>query len=118
MTFLSRTVEFPLSVSPRFAAAIGTASLLMLGAWIGTTPAAAQSVCMNRADALDHLSSKYAETPIALGLEKRGGVVEIFSSGDGATWTMAFTRPDGETCLVASGEAWQAIPVKVRGPDA
>ncbi len=58
------------------------------------------------------------ETPIALGLEKRGDVVEIFSSGDGATWTMVFTRPDGETCLVASGEAWQAIPVKVRGPDA
>ena len=28
------------------------------------------------------------------------------------------TRPDGETCLVASGEAWQTIPAKVRGPDA
>ena len=118
MTFLSRIVESPLSVSRRLAAPIGAASLLMLGTWIGTTPAAAQTVCMNRADVLEQLSSKYAETPIALGLEQRGDVVEIFSSGDGATWTMVFTRPDGETCLVASGEAWQAIPVKVRGPDA
>ncbi len=118
MTFLSRTVESPLSVSLRLAPAIGAALLLMLGAWIGTTPAAAQTVCMNRADVLEQLSSKYAETPIALGLEQRGDVVEIFSSGDGATWTMVFTRPDGATCLVASGAAWQAIPVKVRGPDA
>lgn len=118
MTFLSRTVESPLSVSLRLAATIGAALLLMLVTWIGTTPAAAQTVCMNRADVLEQLSSKYAETPIALGLEKRGDVVEIFSSGDGATWTLVFTRPDGETCLVASGAAWQAIPVKVRGPDA
>lgn len=118
MTFLSRTVESPLSVSPRLAAAIGAASLLMLGAWIGTTPAAAQTVCMNRAEVLEQLSSNYAETPIALGLDKGGDVFEIFSSGDGATWTMVLTRPDGATCLVASGEAWQAIPAKVRGPDA
>ena len=118
MTFPSRTAESPLSDSPRLAAAIGAASLLMLGTWIGTAPAAAQTVCMNRADILEQLSSTYAETPIALGLEKRGDVFEIFSSGDGATWTMVLTRPDGATCLVASGEAWQAIPVKVRGPDA
>ena len=118
MTFLSRTIESPLSVSRRLAAAIGAALLLMLGAWIGTTPAAAQTVCMNRAEVLKQLSSKYAETPIALGLEKRGDVVEIFSSGDGATWTLVLTRPNGETCLVAAGEAWQAIRAKVRGPDA
>ncbi len=118
MTFLSRTVESPLSVSLRLAPAIGAALLLMLGTWIGTTPAAAQTVCMNRADVLEQLSSKYAETPISLGLAKSGDVVEIFSSGDGDTWTMVLTRPDGKTCLVASGEAWQAIPVKVRGPDA
>ncbi len=118
MAFLSKTIESPPSVSLRLAAAIGAALLLLLGTWIGTTPAAAQTVCMNRADVLEQLSSNYAETPIALGLEQRGDVVEIFSSGDGATWTLVFTRAHGATCLVASGEAWQAIPVKVRGPDA
>ena len=118
MTFLSRTVEAPLSVSHHLAAAIGAALLLMLGASIGTTPAAAQTACMNRADVLEQLSSKYAETPISLGLAKSGDVVEILSSGDGATWTMVVTRPDGETCMIASGEAWQVIPAKVRGPDA
>ncbi len=117
MTFLSRTVETQLSVSHHLAAAIGAALLVMLGTSIGTTPAAAQTVCMSRAGILEQLSSKYAETPISLGLEKLGNVVEIFSSGDGATWTMVLTRPDGETCMIASGEAWQAIPAKVRGPD-
>ena len=114
MTFLSRTVKSPLSVSLRLASAIGVALLLMLGASIGTTPAAAQTACMSRADVLEQLSSKYAETPISLGLEKSGDVVEIFSSGDGDTWTMVRTRPDGETCMIASGEAWQSIPAPER----
>ena len=117
MTFLSRTVKSQLSVSLRLSAAIGAALLLMLGVGIGPTPAAAQTACMSRAEVLDQLSSKYAETPISLGLEKSGDVVEIFTSGDGDTWTMVLTRPDGQTCMIASGEAWQVIPAKVRGPD-
>ena len=118
MTFLSRAVKSPLSVSHHLAAAIGAALLLMLGSWFGTSPAGAQNLCMSRTNVLKQLSSKYAETPISLGLEKSGDVIEIFSSGDGDTWTMVLTRPGGETCMIASGEAWQVIPAKVSGPDA
>jgi hypothetical protein len=35
-------------------------------------------------------------------------VIEIFTSASGS-WTIVVTRPDGQTCLVASGQAWEDI---------
>ncbi len=33
-------------------------------------------------------------------------MVEIYATDDGATWTMVVTTPEGQSCVVASGEAW------------
>ena len=43
----------------------------------------------------------------------------MFTSDGGATWTIILTRPGGTSCLVAAGEAWMTLPVKVmvKGPD-
>ena len=63
--------------------ASGAASLLMLGASVRATAAAAQNFCTTRVEVVEQFSRMYAETPIAIGSEKRGDVVEIFSSGVG-----------------------------------
>ena len=39
---------------------------------------------------------------------EKAQVVEIFTSASGS-WTIVVTRPDGQTCLVASGQAWEDI---------
>ena len=92
----------------------------MLGKALATTavlaafslPAAAQqqAACAKRGDDLKHLSSKYTEAPVALGLANNGGVVEVFSSQKGNSWTIIITMPNGPTCMVAAGENWEEIP--------
>ena len=75
-------------------------------------PATAQQqpACAQRGDVLKHLSAKYTEAPVALGLANNGGVVEVLSSKTGSSWTIIITMPNGPTCMVAAGENWEEIP--------
>ncbi len=56
---------------------------------------------------MDHsLGQRLAEMSIARGRSATGRMVGIYATDDGATWTMVVTTPEGESCVVASGEAW------------
>ncbi len=78
---------------------------------------AAQRVpCNQRDNVLGHLAEKYKEVPIAIGVTNRGGLVEVLSTGDGNTWTIIISSPDGEACMVAAGEGWRVLP-KADTPD-
>jgi hypothetical protein len=92
---------------------------MMLVIWATSSPAAAQSVCTTRSAVAERLAGDHAEAPVAAGLAASGEVVEVFTSDDGATWTIILTRPGGTSCLVAAGEAWMTLPAKVaaKGPD-
>ncbi len=59
---------------------------------------------------LGHLAQKYQEVPVAIGVTNRGGLVEVLTTGDGKTWTIIISTPDGQSCLVAAGEGWRAVP--------
>ena len=80
--------------------------------------ASAQSLCTTRAEVTKQLDSRYSEAPVAIGLSRNGGVVEVFSTSDGSTWTMIITMPDGTSCMMAAGEAWETLPALLRGPKA
>lgn len=80
--------------------------------------ASAQSLCTTRAEVTKQLDSRYSEAPVAIGLSRNGGVVEVFSTSDGSTWTMIITMPDGTSCMMAAGEAWENLPALLRGPKA
>tara|TARA_R110000868_G_scaffold28525_8_gene106922 strand:- start:9683 stop:9991 length:309 start_codon:yes stop_codon:yes gene_type:complete len=69
-----------------------------------------QAACAKRTDVLKHLSAKYTEAPVALGLANNGGVLEVLSSKTGTSWTIIITMPNGPTCMVAAGENWEKIP--------
>jgi hypothetical protein len=77
-----------------------------------TVPAAAMAetpmACSPRADVLSQLSTKFKESPVAIGLANNGGLLEVLTEKDGATWTIIITMPNGVSCLVAAGEDWQA----------
>ncbi|NIZ01210.1 hypothetical protein [Thalassospira lucentensis] len=94
---------------------------VMAGAVAIASPANAQSssrVCGDRAKVIDSLSAKYSEQPVAVGVTASGGVIEVLKAPDGLTWTILFTYPSGPSCLVASGEAWQELEEKIKGPAA
>jgi hypothetical protein len=81
-------------------------------------PAAAQAVCGEREKFIDHLSNSYAEAPVAIGLASNGNVLEVLKSDKAGTWTIIVTRPNGMSCVVASGEAWEELPKLALGPAA
>ena len=87
---------------------------LALTALMSAAPALADApagpVCDARKEVLGHLAGKYSENPVALGLATNGGVVELLTAGDGKTWTIVITLPNGQTCLVAAGENWETKP--------
>ncbi|SNR46755.1 hypothetical protein [Puniceibacterium sediminis] len=73
-------------------------------------PALAQgNNCAPREKVVDRLASKYGETRQSIGLGTDNAVVEVFASDDTGTWTITVTRTDGMTCLVASGQAFEAL---------
>ncbi len=65
--------------------------------------------CDKRAKVLGHLAQKYREAPVAVGVTNSGGLVEVLTTGDGNTWTIIVSNPDGLSCLVAAGEGWRKI---------
>ena len=83
---------------------------VILGAALFSASAAhATQQCGDRTKVLDRLASKYGESRQSMGLAANNGVVEIFASDDTGTWTILVTQPNGKTCLVASGQAFENL---------
>jgi hypothetical protein len=77
---------------------------------LAATPAAeaqTQPPCAKRDQVIRKLEEKYGETLRSIGLHKSDGVVEIYSSEETGSWTILMTRPDGMSCLLASGQLWE-----------
>ena len=74
---------------------------------LGSLEAAAQGACSPRTDVVGHLAKKYGEAPVAIGVTNKGGLVEVLTSGDGNTWTIIVSQPNGTSCMVAAGEGWR-----------
>jgi hypothetical protein len=89
-------------------------SAVALAAVVTSHPASAQQqqapACVKRTELLSHLSNKFQEAPVAMGVADNGALLEVFSTTDGATWTVALTMPNGVTCLVATGQSWENVP--------
>lgn len=106
MNTAANRLERPLAVLVRMLGMSVLALVLMLAL---RPPAAAQQVCMARSELSSMLGDRFAEKQVAYGLSANGRMVEIYATGDGATWTMVVTTPEGQSCIVASGEAWAGV---------
>ena len=87
-----------------FALSFGFAALIL-----ATQNAFAAPNCAKRSIVLNELSTKYRETRRAVGLAANNTMMEMFASTDTGTWTLTLTAPDGTTCMVASGNGFEAI---------
>lgn len=89
-----------------------TAPLLALSLVVaGTTVAQAQQSrpCGARDRVLERLAEGYGESRQAVGLGANNSVVETFANTETGTWTITVTMPTGMTCLVASGQSYEAL---------
>ena len=86
---------------PLAIAAAGAAVLL-------AAPALAEG-CAPREDAVAYLAQEFGESRQGIGLTSDGTVMEMFSSRETGTWTITVTRPDGTTCMIASGVGYEGL---------
>lgn len=79
-----------------------------------------RTACAERTLVVERLSERYGETLKSMGLHQSDGVVEVYASEETGTWTILVTRPDGQACLLAAGQMWEADahPLTAPGKDA
>tara|TARA_Y100000296_G_scaffold86634_1_gene127088 strand:- start:111 stop:416 length:306 start_codon:yes stop_codon:yes gene_type:complete len=85
---------------------------LLLGA-----VANAQSICSDHKQVTQKLLESHQEAPVNMGIAANGGVVEVFASPSGSSWTITITMPNNLTCMLATGEGWESFPHPVQGGD-
>ncbi|MBY6048293.1 hypothetical protein KUV47_01170 [Vannielia litorea] len=79
-------------------------------ACLAATGAEAQNRnCANREKVVARLADGYGESRQAIGLGANNQVVETFANLESGTWTVTVTMPNGITCLVASGKAFELV---------
>lgn len=94
--------------------ALFTATGIAMGFAAMGTASAAPHACAKRTDAVSHLATKYEEAPVAMGIANNGGVLEVLSSEKGS-WTILVTMPNGVSCMLATGQSWEAVTPILKG---
>lgn len=65
--------------------------------------------CAKRAEMVTKLNERFGESRQSVGLTPGGQALELFAHPETGTWTILLTLPNGTSCMMASGYAYQAI---------
>jgi hypothetical protein len=65
--------------------------------------------CAERDKIIQRLNNTYGETVQSIGLGANNGIMEVYASEETGSWTITVTMPDGMTCLIASGQAFEGV---------
>ncbi len=84
------------------------ASLLPTAAAAETVRQAAQP-CKPWREVAEYLSKRYAERPVAVGVQSDGSLLQVYAAPTTDTWTMVSMRPDGMACLIGAGKSWEQL---------
>ncbi|MFG6594925.1 hypothetical protein ACGYK4_10300 [Sulfitobacter sp. 1A13368] len=87
-------------------AALTAASAIVLAT---TTEAQTPRNCAPRDHVVLRLADGYGEMRQSMGLGGDNAVVEVFASDQTGSWTITVTGVNGITCLVASGQGFEAL---------
>ena len=94
------------------ALSLGFGALILLSGRSYAQP----TTCGLRDEIVDQLHSRYTETRRAVALADTNAVLEVFAAESGS-WTILITRTNGVSCMIASGQAFEAVqePLPARG---
>ena len=88
-----------------FALSLGIAGMF----WAAQHATAQTTSCAAREMVVARLADRYGESRQGIGLGQDNSVLELYASPETGTWTILVTLPNGLSCLVASGEAWERV---------
>lgn len=58
---------------------------------------------------LSLMAERFEQMPVAMGLSRNGDLLELLTNPDNGDWTILATSPDGRSCQLAAGTAWQNL---------
>lgn len=82
---------------------------IIFGAAALAPPQSAQAqtmTCLPRAALVERLEGRYNEHPAGGGLQNPQQLLEVWASDESGSFTVFVTRPDGVSCIVATGQNW------------
>ena len=84
---------------------------MIFGAAALAPPLAAQAqaqgvACLPREALVERLESRYKESPAGGGLQNSKQLLEVWASAETGSFTVFITRPNGVSCIVATGQNW------------
>lgn len=83
---------------------------VVFGAAATAPPADAQAPrCMPRPVLIEVLETQYKENLSGGGLQNAQQLLEIWTSKQTGSFTVFVTRPDGMSCVMATGKNWNGI---------
>lgn len=83
---------------------------LVFGAAALAPPAMAQGIaCISRDVLVEKLTNNFNEEPKGGGLQSSRQLLEIWTSDSTGSFTVFITRPDGQSCVVATGQNWMGM---------
>ncbi|MEM8591919.1 MAG: hypothetical protein AAGF13_05275 [Pseudomonadota bacterium] len=87
------------------ALSVGVVALVLTG-----VSARAQGAnCAQRDMVIERLTSRYGESRQSVGVAANQSLVEVYANADTGSWSITVTLPNGTTCLVASGQSFEAL---------
>ena len=72
-------------------------------------------ICGQRDQIVAQLRTRFGEEVRATGLAGPTRIVEVFASDTTGSWTITVTSVDGTTSLMASGQHYEATPLRPAG---
>ena len=87
-----------------------------VAAFLLAAPAAAAQIglCMARSALIETLTADGQVPTGERGLATGGVVFEVIAAPDGE-WTLLLSRPNGVSCVMAAGEAWESRRPRMSG---
>ena len=67
-----------------------------------------RTTCVPRPEALKQLAETWGETRRSIMLSRGSNVFEVYAADETGTWTILRTTPDGVSCIIESGTAFEA----------
>lgn len=93
-----------------FALSLGFGALILVAhAQAGTVVQPQAPQCGPRGAVMAQLAERFGETRRSMGIAANNTVMEMFASDASQSWTITVTTPQGQTCLVALGQGFEAL---------
>ena len=71
--------------------------------------ALATQQCGERDLVVNKLAATYGESRRGYGLAANQTLMEVYASDETGSWTITVTMPNGTTCMIASGQHYEAV---------